>query len=202
MMYNGQVRLITENEVVTMKKKLLVVCMAFTMMFSFTACGKQETTETEAATEAGVTVGAEVEQFVNRDLPSISSERDKAVRLYKAYFEKSMDSEQWLSSLENDAITSYDSYLEKLKGFEYTTAEVQNLQSQYLQSAQLQRDAIQDVIDGIKNSDVAYFDSAEEKIQQSEEALSAYKSSLRSVCESNGITINGDIGEATSTDAE
>ena len=54
MMYNGQVRLITENEVVTMKKKLLVVCMAFTMMFSFTACGKQETTETEAATEAGV----------------------------------------------------------------------------------------------------------------------------------------------------
>ena len=132
-MYNGQVRLITENEVVTMKKKLLVVCMAFTMMFSFTACGKQETTETEAATEAGVTVGAEVEQFVNRDLPSISSERDKAVRLYKAYFEKSMDSEQWLSSLENDAITSYDSYLEKLKGFEYTTAEVQNLQSQYLQ---------------------------------------------------------------------
>ena len=113
-----------------------------------------------------------------------------------------MDSEQWLSSLENDAITSYDSYLEKLKGFEYTTAEVQNLQSQYLQSAQLQRDAIQDVIDGIKNSDVAYFDSAEEKIQQSEEALSAYKSSLRSVCESNGITINGDIGEATSTDAE
>ena len=114
-----------------MKKKLLVVCMAFTMMFSFTACGKQETTETEAATEAGVTVGAEVEQFINRDLPSISSERDKAVRLYKAYF-----------------------------------------------------------------------DSAEEKIQQSEEALSAYKSSLRSVCESNGITINGDIGEATSTDAE
>ena len=187
-----------------MKKKLLVVCMTFAMMFSFGGCGKKDETpvSTEAKTEAGITVGAEVEQFVNRDLPSITSERDKAVRLYQAYFEKSMDSEQWLSSLENDAITSYDSYLEKLKAFEYTTPEVQGLQSTYLQSAQLQRDAIQDVIDGIKNSDATYFDSAESKIEQSETYMATYKNDLKTICADNNITIYGNVGTSTDADSE
>ena len=183
-----------------MKKKLLVVCMTVAMMFSFAGCGKKEQTETETVTEAGITVGAEVEQFINRDLPSIASDRDKAVRLYKAYFEKNMDSEQWLGSLENEAITSYDSYLEKLRAFEYTTSEVQNLQNQYIQSAELQRNAIQDVIDGIKNSDSSYFDSAEEKIEQSETYMAQYKDSLKTVCADNGITIKGELG--TAMDAE
>ena len=186
-----------------MKKKLLVVGMTFAMMLSFGGCGKkEEATVAETVTEAGITVGSEVEQFINRDLPSIASERDKAVRLYQAYFEKNMDSEQWLTSLENDAITSYDSYLEKLKAFEYTTTEVQGLQSTYLQSAQLQRDAIQDVIDGIKNSDATYFDSAEEKIEQSETYMDSYKKNLKTICENNNITIYGNIGTATDADGE
>ena len=187
-----------------MKKKFLAFFMAATMIFGVTACGEPKDVEnqTEAATEAGVTVGSEVEKFINVDLPSISADRDKAVGLYNDYFKNpgSLDSEEWLRALKNDGLSSFDQYLEKLKNFEYSTPEVKSLQSTYLQSAQYQRDAIGYVVSGIEEGDDTMFDKAEESIAQSETYFSTYEDSLKTICQDNHIIINGTI--STSTDAE
>ncbi len=198
-----------------MKKRIIAVLLASFMVFGAAACGKkdeegntnvgisgQENVSGNSGTSESLSVGAEVEQFINVDLPSISGSRDKAISLYNKYFEESgsIDSEEWLRSLEYDALASFDTYLTKLSAFEYTTPEVQSLKNSYLQSAQLQRDAIQDVVNGIKNDDAALFTSAEQKIAESETYYKSYTDSLQSICANNNIKINGSIG--TSTDAE
>ena len=187
-----------------MKKKVITFLLAAFMMFSFAACGdkKEEATSGTSASEDSISVGAEVEKFINVDLPSISSDRDKAVGLYNKYFKEagSIDSEEWLRSLEYDALVAFDSYLTKLNALEYTTPEVQSLKNTYLQSAQYQRDAIQDVVNAIKNDQVELFTSAEEKIAQSETYFKTYEDSLKTICNNNNVQINGNVG--TSTDAE
>ena len=192
-----------------MKKRVLAVLLTSVMLFGIAACGKKEpgTTATigisasDNVSGESLSVGAEVEQFVNVDIPSISGGRETAVGLYNKYFEGGiMDSEEWLRSLEYEALPLYDTYLTKLAEFEYTTPEVQNLKNTFLQSSQLQRDAIQDVVNGIKNNDSELLTSAEDKINQSEELYKSYEESLQSICSSNNIKINGTIG--TATDAE
>lgn len=179
--------------------------MAAVLAFAVTACGEPKDVEnpTEAASgESEVTVGSEVEKFINVDLPSISADREKAVSLYNDYFKNpgSLDSEEWLRALKNDGLYYFDQYLENLNKFEYTTAEVKSLQSTYLQSAQYQRDAIGYVVSGIEEGDDTMFDKAEESIAQSETYFSTYEDLLKTVCQDNNITINGAI--STSTDAE
>ena len=188
-----------------MKKRLLAFMMAAVLAFAVTACGEPKDVEnpTEAASgESEVTVGSEVEKFINVDLPSISADREKAVSLYNDYFKNpgSLDSEEWLRALKNDGLYYFDQYLENLNKFEYTTAEVKSLQSTYLQSAQYQRDAIGYVVSGIEEADDTMFDKAEESIAQSETYFSTYEDLLKTVCQDNNITINGAI--STSTDAE
>ena len=187
-----------------MKKRITAFLLASMMILGVSACGKkeEEATTTASISDETLSVGAEVEQFINVDLPSISSERDKAVELYNKYFNEpgSIDSEEWLRSLEYDALASYDSYLNKLGALNYTTPEVQSLKNTYLQSSQYQRAAIQDVVNGIKNDDASLFTSAEQNIAQSETYFKSYEDSLQSICSSNNIKINGSIG--TSTDAD
>ena len=182
-----------------MKKRITAILLASFMVFGVAGCGKKDDTAsttgaaaTTAATEESLSVGAEVEQFINVDLASISAERDQAVGLYNKYFTEagSIDSEEWLRSLEYDALTAFDSYLSKLSALEYTTPEVQSLKNTYLQSAQFQRDAIADVVNGIKNDDATLFASAEEKIAQSETYFKSYEDSLKTICTNNNIKIN------------
>ncbi len=184
-----------------MKKRLLALLLTALMVFTVVGCGdKEEKTEAE---KTGVNSQEEIVKLVNEDLPGIAAERDSAVKIYNDYFESGadIDSETWKSQLENDALTSYDAYLEKLAALTYTNSDVQNLKDLYEKSAKYQRDAIQYVVDAINAVDSTKLADAQQAIEDSKTYLGMYQDELKKLCESYGITIVGEFQTTTMTDA-
>ena len=182
-----------------MKKKILILALALGLSMGAVSCGKEEadTTATQpvaASTEKKMTLQDEILIFVGDSLPSISGDRDRAVLLYNDYFTAAgneKDSEKWMTTLSEEALPKYDTYLSNLKALKTTFPEVTQLKELYLASAQLQRDAIQLVVDAIKNADSSILDSAQQKVEQSRDKLREYNDSLKKLCEENNITLEG-----------
>ena len=177
-----------------MKKRLLYVTLGLVLAVGVTACGSKGEEGSSVVTEQATTVSLqdEILNFVGADLPAIASERDAAVKLYNDYFSAvDKDSEKWMNTLSQEALPKYDAYLQKLKGLPFTNAEVGELKDLYTASAQYQRDAIQDVVDAIKNADNQLLDSAQKKVDQSKEKLQAYYDKLKKLCEANNISLEG-----------
>jgi len=194
-------------------KRIVIAAMAMSLVMGITACSDttEDATTEEVTTEASVTdaydesdaIRSDIVKFINEDLPSIESERNSAVAVYNSYFEDGgSDSESWVSSLESEAIVSYDSYLEKLAAFTYETSQVTELRDLYLSSAQCQRDAIMSVITGLKNGDSSFTTDTNTYIDQSKEYLTQYQELLQTLCSENNITIKNSSQTASGTDAE
>lgn len=185
-----------------MKKRLLALLLTAMMVFTVIGCGKEED-KTEAET-TGISSQEEIVKLVNEDLPGIAAERDSAVKIYNDYFESGadIDSETWKDQLENEALASYDAYLEKLAALTYTNSDVQNLKDLFEKSAKSQRDAIQYVVDSINAVDSTKLADAQQAIEDSRTYLGMYQDELKRLCESYGITIKGEFQEtSTLTDA-
>ena len=187
-----------------MKKKLMVLMLAMCLVTAAVGCGKKNADDsaTENAGNSDVTPQAELVQMVNTDLPGIASERDSAVAIYNKYFEEGadLDSETWRDQLENEALKSYDSYLEKLNALTYKNAEVQTLKDLYTKSAECQKEAIVSVIAAIQDVDTAQLDSAQQSISDSQTYLKMYEESLKDLCQKYGIEIKGNFQSSTMTE--
>lgn len=188
-----------------MKKKIwaAVLTMAF-LILPLSGCGSKSDTTTEGQNSDGASVQEEVVKMVNEDLPSIAADRDKAVAAYNAYFESeptASASDAWKNTLQNDALVSYDTYLANLGNITYQNQEVESLKDLYQQSAELQRDAIQDVVDALNSADSEKLESANVKIHNSMVYLKQYEDGLKSLCDQYGIVCNGDFQTASMTDA-
>lgn len=186
-----------------MKKKIVATLVAMCLTVAFAGCGKKsdDAGATESSGNGDVTPQAEIVQMVNTDLPGIASERESAVTIYNKYFADGadIDSATWREQLENDALKSYESYLEKLDAIQYQNAEVQTIKDLYQKSAESQKDAIVCVIAAIKDVDTTQLDSAQQSINDSKTYLKMYEDSLKDTCAKYGIEI---VGEFQTTDME
>ncbi|MBR6404243.1 MAG: hypothetical protein IKS48_12725 [Eubacterium sp.] len=188
-----------------MKKKLMVLMMAMCFVAAAVGCGKKDSDNgtTENADNSEATTKAEIVQMVNKDLPGIASERDSAVAIYNKYFEEGadLDSETWRDQLENDALKSYEAYLEKLNALKYQSPEVETLKDLYTKSAESQKEAIVCVIAAIQDVDTAQLESAQQSISDSQTYLKNYEESLKDLCQKYGIEIKGNFQSSTMTEA-
>ncbi len=193
-------------------RKFLIIATSVVMLFSFAACGKKDDNSsetTEAVTEAGApTSPEEIVQLVNVDLPAIAADRDKAVEIYNSYYVPGadIDSETWKEQLQNDAIPTYETYLNNLKALSYTNGEVQNLLDLYIKSAEYQKDAMDTVVAAIDEVDTDKLDEANSMISDSKTYLGMYEEELTRLCEFYGINMIGEFNssptDASATDAE
>ena len=175
-----------------MKKRILVLALGLALVTGVAACGKnEEDTTTAAVAEKTISLQQEIVNFVGTDLPGIAADRDAAVKIYNAYFAAGadQDSEKWMSTLSKDALPKYDNYLKNLRGLPYTHVEVGELRDLYVASAELQRGAIQDVIDAIKNVDDKLLTSAQKKVDDSRKKLDEYNKKLKKLCDENQIKL-------------
>ena len=183
-------------------KKFLALVLSAALVLSFAGCGKKD--EGETTTEAtGKAVQEEIVQLVNVDIPGLADKRDSAVAIYNDYFadSTSKDSETWRGKLENEALVTYDEYLESLNSLSYENAEVTNLRDLYIKSSEAQRDAIQYVVNAISEVDTENLDLASSSIKDSETYMKMYQEELKSLCEKYNITMIGEFGTSTETDA-
>ena len=116
------------------------------------------------------------------------------------------DSETWKEQLQNDAIPTYETYLNNLKALSYTNGEVQNLLDLYIKSAEYQKDAMDTVVAAIDEVDTDKLDEANSMISDSKTYLGMYEEELTRLCESYGINMIGEFNssptDASATDAE
>lgn len=183
-----------------MKRKIIALALGMALSFGATACGSEAPATGSPATpqtstvEAGPTLQQEILTFVGDSLPSIAGDRDRAVLLYNDYFTAAgneKDSDKWMGTLSQEALPKYDTYLSNLKALKTVNPEVGSLKELYLASAQLQRDAIQLVVDAIKNADSTILDQAQKKVDESKAKLQEYNDMLKTLCEQNSITLEG-----------
>ncbi len=184
-----------------MKKKIYAILIFTVILFVMAGCGGKDDASGNAE------LRDEIIKFVNEDLAAISADRDSAVQIYNSYFGGSSytDSSEWVSKLESEALVSYSTYLNNLQTIEVTSTEVQELKSLFLQSSQLQYDAMSDVVNAVKNQDTTLLDSAQDKIEESNKYFAQYETKLKELADANGITINGSftmINSSTPQDAD
>jgi len=179
------------------------------LCFVLTGCGsKEEATtgaagDTSASTEGqggtsstdAMSLQDEIINLVGTELPRIAPERDEAVALFNAYFAEGSDknSETWMKTLQDEALPKYDAYLQKLNAIETVHQDVTDLKKLYVESADLQRAAIEDVINAIKNADTSLLDYARTKVEDSEKKLAEYEDKLRGMCSANNINLEGNV---------
>ena len=145
------------------------------------------------------------EEYVRFETAKLLKEKgfDEICYASYEYFESGDegDSETWKNRLENEALPSYDSYLEKLKALSYENAEVQNLLDLFIKSSENQREAIQHVINSVTELDTEELTNAEQCITDSETYLKMYEDGLESLCDKYNIEIVGEFQTSTMTDA-
>ena len=195
-----------------MKKRLAMLLTGLLLALGLTACGsKNEETSTAdagttegvgATTEATVTLQAEILSFVGTELPAIEAERNEAVSLFNAYFAEGSDhdSDKWMTTLSEQALPKYDSYLAKLNAIPVVHDDVATLKKLYVESADLQRAAIEDVINAIKNVDTSLLEYAQNKVNDSHAKLQEYETKLRNLCQANNINLEGRVTPEPTTE--
>ncbi|MBR3537443.1 MAG: hypothetical protein IKQ49_00705 [Eubacterium sp.] len=191
-----------------MKKRSAVLLLCLMVCFWASACGsKDEATTTGASsgvteqgsTEATITLQEEILSFVGQELPAIEAERNEAVSLYNSYYTENgeKDSDKWMTILSDKALPKYDSYLKKLNDIPVVHDDVAELKKLYVESADLQRAAIEDVINAIKNVDVSLLEYAQNKVDESHVKLQEYETKLRNLCKANNINLEGNVTPTT-----
>ena len=180
------------------------------LCFVLTGCGSKEEGTTGAAGDTSantegqgstssstdaMSLQDEIINLVGTELPRIAPERDEAVALFNAYFSEGSDknSETWMKTLQDEALPKYDAYLQKLNAIETVHQDVTDLKKLYVESADLQRAAIEDVINAIKNTDTSLLDYARTKVEDSEKKLAEYEDKLRGMCSANNINLEGNV---------
>ncbi len=195
-----------------MKKKIAMLLTGILLALGMTACGSKEETSTDmaasateggASTEAAMTLQDEILSFVGTELPAIEAERNEAVALFNAYFSENSDrdSDKWMTTLTEQALPKYDSYLSKLNAIPVVHEDVANLKKLYVESADLQRAAIEDVINAIKNVDTSLLEYAQNKVNDSHGKLQEYETKLRDLCKANNINLEGRVTQEAETEA-
>ena len=184
-----------------MNKKILSLIVMTAMVIMSVGCGKKETA---LEIETGATVQQEIVQLVNTDLPAIADKREKAVGIYNDYIKEGaeLDSETWKKQLVDEALTSYDEYIDGLDKLMYNNSEVVNLKSLYSKAANSEREAINSVIEAINDLDSSKLDQAQQSIKDSKTYLSMYEEELKSLCDKYGIAVEGSLSSGTASDAE
>ncbi len=211
-----------------MKKRLSSMVMCAALCFMLAGCGGSEEATTvgtattgtadtsstastdagnaETGTTEGKTLQEEILSFVGVDIPAIESERNEAIALYNAYFadDSTTTSDVWMTTLSEQALPKFDSYLTKLNAIEVVHEDVKELKKLYVESADLQRAAIEDVINAIKNVDSGLLEYAQEKVTSSYAKLSEYEKNLKNLCAANNIELKGNVvpTEAADEDSE
>ncbi len=186
-----------------MKRRLVSLLLLVTVLACFAGCGKKKNAA-EPDSKENAAVKEEITKFVNETLPAIQGKRDKAIEVYDSYFKEgsSLTAEKWLETLQNDAVTGFESYIDELSKLELTSAEVQELRSYLVQMATNERDAVNQVIAAIRDTDASYLSTAEDKMKSASENLNQYKEKLTAYCRTYGIIMNGSFDPATDGDAE
>ena len=190
-------------------KKIVALSMMFLLALAAFGCGKKE----DEVKDEGPSVQEEIVKMINDDLPSISTERDDAGSIYNEFFKEGadIDSETWKDQLKNNALVSYDAYLDKLNALNYDNPEVQNLKDLFVKSSNSQRQAIQCVVDAIEGFDSGKLSEAQQAISDSKTYMSMYEDELKRLCASYNINVSGEYtsdsfgdtsSNASSTDAE
>lgn len=178
-----------------MKKKVYILALTVALACSVVACGKKGNSKSD--------IRNDVLEFVNEELPAISADRDVAVNVYNAYFTlEKADKEQFLADLEQTAIPSMESYIDKLNKIEVDSDEAETLKNLLVQSAGKQKDALTMVVSALKEENPEYLTQADSMIQDSIDYMEQYEAQLKSICKDYDITLNGvDETVATPVDA-
>ena len=181
-----------------MRKKVLTLIVIGVCSLGLIGCGKRKDINVEPSTATtGVSqsgIQSELVKFVSEDLARLNVKRQQAVEIYNEYFAsntKDADSTDWVKKLTDEAIPKYDEYISDLKALKYDSKEVNDLRDKYVRSAELQRDAINQIVNSITNNDDSYVEKAKKDIEDSKVALKEYEDSLKLLCQQNQITING-----------
>ena len=181
-----------------MRKKVLTLIVVGVCSLGLIGCGKRKDINVEPSTATtGVSqsgIQSELVKFVSEDLARLNVKRQQAVEIYNEYFAsntKDADSTDWVKKLTDEAIPKYDEYISDLKALKYDSKEVNDLRYKYVRSAELQRDAINQIVNSITNNDDSYVEKAKKDIEDSKVALKEYEDSLKLLCQQNQITING-----------
>lgn len=172
-----------------MKKKIAAFLIMVMMLGVLGGCSK----DTDAGYEEPGTnpeTAKEIVRLVTEDIPGCSTKRDSAVEAYNDFFasEGSADINQWLATL-TDAKTEYEEYISELDSIEVHSADAQELKSLYEKSAKLQYDAMNDIVIALSEYDSSYFDTANEKMSESRNALRDYEDKVKEKAGAFGITL-------------
>lgn len=183
-----------------MRKKVLTLVVIGICSFGLIGCGKRKDINVEPSTSTtGVSqsvLQSEIVKFVGEDLSRLNVKRQQAVEIYNEYFAsdtKEADSTDWVKKLTDEALPKYDEYINDLKALKYENKEVNDLRDKYVKSAELQRDAINQIVTSITKNDDSYVEKAKKDIEDSKVALKEYEDELKALCQQNQITINGNF---------
>ncbi len=171
-----------------MKKKIYVMFMMLVMLFTVVGCGKEKK---ENVSEE-VSVQDDIVNFVNVELAGIMTYRDTAIESYNSYFmEESVNVSDFLTELEVAAIPNMESFVSELEKIQVETPEVQELKDMYLESANMQLEAMRMVVTAIKEENPDYLAEADILISDAGDIMIQYESKLKLLCIDYDVDING-----------
>lgn len=171
-----------------MRKKIYVMFMMMTMLFAFSGCGKDK----DENVSEEVSVQDDIVNFVNVELAGIMTYRDTAIESYNSYFvEENVNVSEFLTELEVAAIPNMESFVSGLEKVQVDTPEVQELKDMYLESANMQLEAMKMVVTAIKEENPDYLAEADILISDAGEIMIQYESKLKLLCIDYDVDING-----------
>ncbi len=170
-----------------MKKKIYLALLSVALVFSAVGCGDKNKEKDEQ-----VSVQEDLVEFVNEELPAIETYRSTAVNSYNAYFvSEDIDTGVFLSDLQSTMIPNMETYIAELTAVEVATEEVTALKDLYLQAAQKQCEAMQQVATAISEQDPQYLEQADTLIAEAQSLITQYESQLKILAIDNDVQING-----------
>ncbi|MBE5944663.1 MAG: hypothetical protein E7258_07060 [Lachnospiraceae bacterium] len=168
-----------------MKKKIYLLALSVVLVFSMVGCGKDDNKKEP------ISVKEDLVEFVNEELPTISSYRSDAITAYNGYFvTDDVDTTALLTDLQTNIIPNMESYIAGLTAIEVETTEVISLKDLYMQGAQTQLDAMKMVEAAITEENQEYLAQADALILEAQGYYTQYETELKSLAAENNVNIS------------
>lgn len=172
-------------------KKIIYMLLCVTVIVSFTGCGKKKDEVRE-----------DLLVFVQDDLPKLETIKAVAVNKYNemANSEAVIDKDDLVSSLRDEIIPTYETFIDQLSSVETKTDEVKKIKEEYLEAANIQLEAFKDIITALENHDSNVLDEFEAKNKEACTCYDTYKADLVALGSEHNLKIKFDESAVMGTD--
>jgi hypothetical protein len=156
-------------------KKLLSICLLFTVLFSFTGCSEDK-------------VQKDLLNYINKEMKPLAKVEEQIIAEYESETgDNYTDDESLYNALNDSIIPQYNDFIEQIEAITPETPEVTKVHNVYIDAANTQAAAFVQALGALENQDLDAMSEVNEKLSKARAGMRDYSLQLEELAKEHNV---------------